>query len=96
MEFDWDAGKEAANRRKHGVSFEEAKTIFAPANPEIFADESHSDSEWRFIGVGFSDKGRVLAVAFTCPETDSIRVISARKATKREMVIYAKAQSQKD
>ena len=60
MEFDWDASKAAKNRRKHGVSFEEAQEVFAAA--AIFEDFGHSDREPRYLAIGFSGKGRMLTV----------------------------------
>ena len=88
--FTWDAGKAAANLRKHGVLFEEAQTVFAPAKPAIFDDLAHSNAEWRYVAIGFSVKQCVLAVFFTI-DGEVVRIISARKATRTESGIYAKA-----
>ncbi len=81
MEFEWDVAKAAANRRKHGVSFEEASTIFYPAKPEIFDDDAHSEEEMRYVAIGFSEKARLLTVAFV-RRGDVVRIFSARRATK--------------
>jgi len=94
MDFEWDSAKAAANRRKHRVSFEEGQTIFGPAQPEIFEDEAHSDDELRFVAIGFSEKSRLLTVAFTRRES-TIRIVSVRRATPREAKLYAKAKGQK-
>lgn len=86
--FEWDPAKAAANARKHGVSFEEAKTVFT----DVFAAESydrvHSAEEDRFIIVGRSEAGRVLVVAFTLRDHETIRLISARRAETREEHAY--------
>lgn len=92
MRFDWNAAKAASNLRKHGVSFEEAETMFVAA--EIFEDLEHSEDEDRYIAIGFSVKHRLLSVAFTMPEPDVCRIISARKATRREREMYEEAKRQ--
>jgi len=94
VDFEWDSAKAKTNRRKHGVSFEEGRTIFGPAKPEIFQDEAHSDDELRFIAIGFSERSRLLTVAFTRREL-TIRIVSVRRATRREVKLYAKAKDQK-
>ena len=94
MEFEWDDPKAASNIRKHGVSFEEAQTMFEPANPLIMFDREHSRIERRYIAIGFSDKGRVLTVAFSHPQPQRLRIINARRATRREADIYAQAKAQ--
>ena len=85
MDFEWDSAKAAANIRKHGVSFEEASTVFSNFPLEIFNDPEHSKKEDRYIAVGFSDRARVLLVVH-CENTSGtiIRIISARKATRKE------------
>lgn len=83
--FVWDEEKNRENRRKHGVSFEEAVTIFAGLPLEVFHDPDHSMNEERYIAVGVGEKSRVLVVVHCENETASeVRIISARKATKRE------------
>ena len=83
--FVWDEEKNEQNQIKHGVSFEEASTIFASFPLEIFFDPDHSEAEERYIAFGFSDRGRVLLVVHCENKTGTeIRIISARKATARE------------
>ncbi len=85
VRFVWDDDKNRENIKKHGISFEEAKTIFFNTPLEIFYDPDHSQSEDRYIAVGMSEKGRMLLVVH-CenPSGTEIRIISARKATKKE------------
>jgi uncharacterized DUF497 family protein len=94
MKFEWDDAKATANRRKHRVSFEEAMTVFEPADPEIFEDDAHSEIELRFTAIGFSEKARLLTVSFA-RRGDAIRIISARRSTKSEAELYAQAKNQK-
>ena len=84
----WDEAKNRTNRKKHGVSFEEASSLFHRGDDylEIF-DDAHSDEEDRFIAIGPIKKGLVLVV-YTEPDEDTIRLISARWATKREADLY--------
>lgn len=84
IRFAWDRNKEAANAAKHGVGFQEALSVFRDRLAAIFDDEWHSDDEHREIIVGYSERGRLLIVVFTERE-DAIRIISARKATRREV-----------
>lgn len=65
MEFEWHAEKAASNKRKHGVTFDEATTVFADPLAAVFDDEEHSEDELREIIVGYSSKGRLLLVSFT-------------------------------
>jgi uncharacterized DUF497 family protein len=81
--FEWDKNKASANERKHGVTFQEAATVFIDELAAVFVDEDHSDDEDREIIVGNSIRNRLLIVSFT-ERGDAIRIISARKATKRE------------
>ena len=85
MRFDWDPSKAAANLKKHQVSFDEAKTVFFDDFAVQFFDEEHSETEERFIMLGMSSNARLLVVCH-CEREDGevIRIISARKATKRE------------
>jgi uncharacterized DUF497 family protein len=85
LRFVWDERKNKQNQAKHGVSFEEASTIFANFPLEIFFDPDHAKDEHRYIAFGFSDRGRVLLVVHCENRTGTeIRIISARKATARE------------
>ena len=89
LRFTWDEKKAIANRRKHGVSFEEAQTVFFDENALRFFDPDHSQDEDRFIMLGISIKLRVLIVCHCFRENDSvIRIISARKADRREEKAY--------
>jgi uncharacterized protein len=90
--FTWDNRKAAANRRKHGVSFEEAQTVFSNPLAVIFDDEAHSAGEQREIIVGHSARGRLLLVCFT-ERTGEIRIISARCATPKEQRGYEEGTS---
>lgn len=87
LQIEWDPGKAASNLRKHRVSFEEASTAFADPLSLTIPDPGHSESEERCILLGVATSGRLLVVVHTERE-DSIRIISARKATKRERVQY--------
>ena len=87
MHFEWDAGKAAANLRKHGVSFEEAATAMRDDFAATVRDPDHSANEARFITFGLSSAGRLLLVSHTERE-EHIRIISTRLATKVERKIY--------
>ncbi len=89
IKFEWDAVKAASNRKKHGVSFEEAQSVFYDEFAVQFFDEDSSESEDRFLMLGFSDGARLLIVCH-CErdEGNVIRIISARKATKSESNYY--------
>jgi uncharacterized DUF497 family protein len=87
MNFTWDNRKAASNEKKHGVSFEEAKTIFNDPLYIDFYDPDHSIGEYRYILIGQSNQGRLLFVSYM--ERDNvIRVISARQATQSERKSY--------
>jgi uncharacterized DUF497 family protein len=86
--FEWDSNKAASNQRKHGVTFEEASTVFGDPLAVIFDDEEHSADEPREIIIGHSSRQRLLLVSFTERGADLIRIISARKANKRERRDY--------
>ena len=89
MKFAWDVNKAAANKKKHGVSFEEAQTVFDDADALRIYDPDHSEDEDRFVLLGFSSILRILVVCHCYRENDDlIRIISARKATKREAQTY--------
>ncbi|MDO4401238.1 MAG: BrnT family toxin [Coriobacteriia bacterium] len=83
--FEWDDAKAASNLEKHGVSFEEAATVFYDPHALVVDDDEHSIDEDRFIIVGLSSAARTLTVCHCYRETNEvIRIISARKATKNE------------
>lgn len=88
MRFDWDQLKATANLRKHGVSFDEAKTVFYDEHAVCLIDRQHSESEARFALVGMSASARCLFVCYCCRGENTVRLISARKATSREMLLY--------
>jgi uncharacterized DUF497 family protein len=89
LRFVWDDNKELVNRRKHGVSFEEARSAFLDENARIYFDPDHSEKEDRFILLGISLQLRVLVVCHCYREGESlVRIISARKADKREQEEY--------
>ncbi len=90
--FDWDETKASSNLDKHGVSFEEATTVFTDPFGLILADSDHSIEEERFIFIGFSSASRLLVVSYT-EEDQVLRRISARAVTKREVIMYGKNQS---
>ena len=87
MEFIWDDKKAAANSRKHGVSFDEAVTAFDDPLGAYYPDSLHED---RFILIGYSELHRLLYVVHAQVEHDTIRIISARRATKNEKAHYEK------
>ncbi len=89
MNFEWDENKARINQEKHGVSFEEAKTVFDDADALQIFDPDHSESEDRFIMLGMSAVLRILVVCH-CYRADgeTIRIISARKATRNECSTY--------
>ncbi len=87
MRFTWDARKAAANLRKHGVSFEEASTVFRDTLSATGLDPDHSIGEHRFVTFGISKQGRLIVVSHT-EEDNTIRIISARLATRQERKIY--------
>jgi uncharacterized DUF497 family protein len=94
IQFEWDQPKATANLRKHGVSFEEAQSVFYDEFAIQFYDDEHSKEEERFLLLGMSDSARLLLVCHCEREAgDLIRIISARKATKRESAFYGGDQS---
>ena len=91
MSFNWDDKKNGSNKRKHGVSFEEAQTVFFDDRAIEYTDEVHSDTEDRFLMLGRSYQLRVLVVCHCVRESKTvIRIISARKATPKERSVYAR------
>ncbi|MFY9233961.1 MAG: BrnT family toxin [Fimbriimonadaceae bacterium] len=87
MDFEWDDPKAAANAEKHGVTFEEAQTAFDDPLFLAFVDPDHSMDERRFILLAESNLGRLLVVSYT-ERAESLRIISAREATKKERKAY--------
>ena len=87
MEFEWDPKKAISNLRKHKVSFEEASTALRDTMAATGADPDHSIGEFRYVTFGISERGRLLVVAHT-EQSDTIRIISARLASRRERKIY--------
>lgn len=92
--FEWDERKNRSNLTKHGISFEEAETVFLDEHALLIDDPDHSEDERRFILLGFSYKLNVLAVCH-CDRDDGevIRLISARKADRSERVMYTRRNS---
>lgn len=89
LKFEWDDSKASSNLRKHGIAFEEARTVFLDDAARLISDPDHSEDEDRFILLGYSSKSRMLLVCH-CYRDDSetIRLISARKAEKHEKRQY--------
>ena len=89
IKFEWDPPKAAANLKKHQVSFDEAKSVFYDEFAVQFFDEEHSSDEERFLMLGMSSGAKLLLVCHCEREHgEVIRIISARKATKRESAFY--------
>jgi len=93
LRFEWDRRKAAANLCNHGVSFDEASTVFHEPLGRIFDDEDHSEDEPREIIIGHSAVGRLLLISFVERTENVIRIISARQSTKRERDDYEENQS---
>ena len=89
LHFEWDEQKAKANIKKHGISFDEAKTVFSDEHARLISDPDHSDDEERFVLLGYNS-GLKLLVVCHCYRVDDrvIRIISARKATRHESAIY--------
>lgn len=91
IKFEWEASKATSNIKKHGVSFEEARTVFYDEDARLINDPDHSENEERFILLGISSLLRVLIVCHCYrSEGNVIRIISARKATNNETKAYEK------
>lgn len=89
IRFEWDETKNKFNRSKHGIWFEEAQSVFDDPSSRVFLDLEHSEEEDRFVIIGISATGWLLVVVHCYREPDSIiRIISARKATKKEEKFY--------
>jgi uncharacterized protein len=87
MQFDWDSEKASANLAKHGVAFDEARTVFDDPLYVDFYDPDHSDEEPRYIIIGQSESGRLLMASYT-ERDDTIRMISSRELTQAEQKAY--------
>jgi uncharacterized DUF497 family protein len=83
MQFEWDREKASANLRKHGVSFDEAATVFYDPIAATFDDPDHSTQERRLLTIGYSSRGRLLIVSHT-ERGSALRIISARLASAKE------------
>ena len=92
LRFEWDRRKAARNLAKHGLSFDEASTVFADGLSLTIADPDHSEEEDRWIIIGQSNRGRLLVVVHT-EDDNTVRIISAREAEKRERVKYEETKS---
>jgi uncharacterized DUF497 family protein len=89
LKFEWDENKNQINQRKHGISFDEAKTVFYDEYAILFDDPEHSETEDRFLIIGTTRKERICIVSHCYRgQEGTIRIISARKATKNEQKIY--------
>ena len=95
MKFTWDPAKAAESLRKHGVDFREAATVFDDRLSTTFPDADHSTGEQRFLIIGMSALGRILVVSHI-DTGDTIRIISARAATRRERKFYEEDDSNPD
>lgn len=87
MNFEWDTKKALNNERKHSVTFQEAATVFGDPLAVTFDDPEHSEGEYRYLTFGRSQFQRLLSISHT-DSTDTVRIISAREATKSERGIY--------
>jgi uncharacterized DUF497 family protein len=89
LKFTWDGRKDAVNRRKHGIGFDEARTVFYDEYARLISDPAHSRDEDRFVLLGLSSRLRILVVCHCYHEDDrTLRIISARKANPREREQY--------
>lgn len=92
MVLEWDRHKASSNRVKHGISFAEAATVFGDPLGRITDDPRHSDAEQRYVILGYSQAARLVAVMFI-ERGEAIRIISARRATRRERREYEEGKS---
>ena len=89
IRFEWDARKSSANKKKHGISFEEARTVFFDENAQLIDDPDHSEDEDRFVLLGVSSSLKVMLVCHCYREEGNVvRIISARKASTLESKQY--------
>lgn len=96
MRFEWDPQKAESNIQKHGVSFDEAVTVFKDPLAFIFDNETHSEEEHREIIIGMSTLRRMLLVCFVERVENTVRIISARPATRQEIKDYEKNASKQN
>jgi len=87
MEFEWNSKKARSNFNKHGISFDEASTVFEDTLATVYEDPDHSVEERRFLMIGLSSKGQLLHIAFA-DRGERIRIVNARKVTKKEKRLY--------
>lgn len=87
MDIEWDPAKAASNLKKHGISFEEAATALLDSNALVQADTSGTEERWLLMGMSF--KARLVTLVYTLRGEDRIRLVSARKATRKEAKHYA-------
>lgn len=88
IDFEWDTHKAASNLGKHGVSFDEASSVFSDPFELTISDPDHSEGEYRFLSIGKTTRDRVVVVVFTERQPNSIRIISARIGSKKERQLY--------
>jgi hypothetical protein len=91
LSFEWDSNKNKSNIKKHGISFEEARSVFLDENAIEYYDIEHSMHEDRYLMLGLSNNARILLVSYAVQKIHgdiTIRIISARKATKKERINY--------
>ncbi len=87
IDFEWNPQKAEINRKKHGITFDEASTVFEDTLSVTYPDPDHSQQEERYLIIGVSSQYRVLVISHTY-RSETIRIISARQATKRERIFY--------
>lgn len=87
-QYDWDKNKAKTNLKKHGISFEEAITVLQSKMTTVFEDRNHNEK--RFVAIGYCAATHLLVVVYCYREEDIVRIISARKATKKERLQYEK------
>jgi uncharacterized DUF497 family protein len=91
LHFDWDESKNRANRKKHGVWFEEARSAFTDPHALLFSDPEHSEDEERVVLLGVTAASRLVVIVHCYRESDTVvRIISARPATDKERAFYEK------
>lgn len=89
MKFEWDENKNEINKKKYGISFEDVESVFSDFSAIIFDDPDHSETEERFLIIGMSLRKGICIVSHCYRNNENIiRIISARKATKNEQMIY--------
>lgn len=88
MNFEWDENKNQINKKKHGISFEVARSVFNDDGAILFDDPEHSIGEERFLIIGYAENVRICIVSHCYRDNDVIRIISAREATTSEKQVY--------